>query len=456
MESTQNSKYSLTDGGILGKLLLVAVPIMGTQLMQMAYNLTDLFWLGRMGSDAVAAAGSAGMYLWLSFGFLLIGRMGAEIGVSQHLGRGDKKAALAFSQNAMVIAAVLGLLYGFVMVVFSRPLIGFFNFRENDVAAAGAEYIFITGFPTPVVYIASVAVGTFIASGNSRTPFILNGLGLAANVILDPVFIFLLGMGVRGAAIATIISQLISSTAVLIALFVSGSRPFKNFSFRFRPERKKIIILLKWAVPIGLESILFCFLTMVCSRIEASFGADALAVSKIGGQIESLSWLLGGGFGSALVAFIGQNYGAGKHERIRQGTRIAAGIMALWGIFVTILLLTLGAELFSLFLRDPSLIFLGRRYLLIFACCQLSINLEAVASGAFKGTGRTIPPSLVSIVCNAVKPIFALLLSGTSLGLYGVWIGVCSITIVRGIWVCVWYYLAEKVLNRVHLDPFPE
>ena len=76
------NNYSLTEGGILKKLLLVAVPIMGTQFMQMAYNLTDMFWLGRVGSDAVAATGAAGMYLWLSFGFLLIGRMGAEIGVS--------------------------------------------------------------------------------------------------------------------------------------------------------------------------------------------------------------------------------------------------------------------------------------------------------------------------------------------------------------------------------------
>ena len=119
------NNYSLTEGGILKKLLLVALPIMGTQFMQMAYNLTDMFWLGRVGSDAVAASGAAGMYLWLSFGFLLIGRMGAEIGVSQYIGRGDKESALAFSQNSGLIALVLGSAFGLAMILFNRSLIAF-------------------------------------------------------------------------------------------------------------------------------------------------------------------------------------------------------------------------------------------------------------------------------------------------------------------------------------------
>ena len=289
------NNYSLTEGGILKKLLLVAVPIMGTQFMQMAYNLTDMFWLGRVGSDAVAATGAAGMYLWLSFGFLLIGRMGAEIGVSQHLGRGDKKGALAFSQNSGLIALVLGFAFGLVMILFSRSLAAFFNFREEEVASETAAYLLITGIPMAANFVAGVAAGTFIASGNSRTPFILNAVGLVANVILDPILILYLEMGVKGAAIATAVSQLISCSALIIALFASKGRPFERYLLRFKPELLKIKLILKWSLPIGLESILFCFLSMVTSRIAASFGADAIAVGRVGSQIESLSWLIGGG-----------------------------------------------------------------------------------------------------------------------------------------------------------------
>ena len=444
MEGGQTSTYNLTEGGILKKLLLVAVPIMGTHFMQMAYNLTDLFWLGRVGSDAVAAAGAAGMYLWLSFGFLLIGKMGAEIGVSQQLGKGDRKAARSFSQNAMLIALVLGLLFGAAMVFFNRYLIAFFNFREADVAAVGREYLFITGLPMPLSFAAAVAAGTYNASGNSRTPFISNGIGLALNVVMDPVFIFVFGMGVRGAAVATIIAQIISSGVLLITLFISKHRPFEKFSFKFKPEIKKIKMLLKWAVPIGLESILFCFLSMLCSRIVAEFGAGAMAVSKIGSQIESLSWLIGGGFSSALIVFIGQNYGAAKWERIHEGTKIAAYTMAIWGTLVTTLLLTLGGAIFAFFLPVPELIGLGRNYLFILAFCQLSMNLEGVASGAFKGTGRTIPPSLASIITNCARPVLAFIFSRTDLGLNGVWFAVSTTAIIRSLWICIWYLAAAK------------
>jgi len=188
---------------------------------------------------------------------------------------------------------------------------------------------------------------------------------------------------------------------------------------------------------------------MVCSRIEASFGADAVAVGKIGTQIESLSWLIGGGFGSALVSFIGQNYGAGKWDRIHHGTRIAVVVMATWGSFITLLFLTNGSNIFSLFLSAPPLISLGGRYLFIFAFAQLFMNLEAVASGAFKGTGRTIPPSLASIVSNTLSPILAYIFSRTSLGISGVWVGAMLATVARGVWIGVWYILTSKKTQKI-------
>jgi putative MATE family efflux protein len=448
MNASSGDKYSLTEGGILRKLLLIAVPIMGTQFLQMAYNLTDMFWLGRVGSNAVAATGAGGMYMWLSFGFLLIGRMGAEIGVAQSLGRGDKPAARSFSQNALLVGLVLGLAFGLVLILFKRELAAFFGFREVHVARDTADYLSIVGFSMPVTFVSAVAVGTYNASGNSRTPFLLNGLGLAVNVVLDPLLILGLNMGVRGAAIATVIAQFASGILMVSALAFFRDRPFERYSFRIRPDKKKILLILKWAIPIGLESILFCFLSMVTSRIEASFGADVVAASKVGSQIESLSWLIGGGFGSALVVFIGQNYGAGKAERIRRGLGISAAFMTLWGVLVTLLLFFAGGFIFSLFLPGPEMLNLGVPYLRILAFCQLPMNLEAVGAGAFKGSGRTIPPSLASIVSNTIKPILALILSRTSLGLYGIWVAVCATAILRGVWICLWYVLSQSTSPR--------
>jgi len=129
----KKDKYNLVEGNIVSKLFFVASPIVVTQIFQMAYNLTDMFWLGRLSSDAVAASGTAGLFLWLSLALFLFGRMGAEIGVSQNLGRGDKETARSFAQNSIIVAIVLGVFITAIFIVFYKPLIGFFGIQEAHV-----------------------------------------------------------------------------------------------------------------------------------------------------------------------------------------------------------------------------------------------------------------------------------------------------------------------------------
>jgi putative MATE family efflux protein len=263
-------------------------------------------------------------------------------------------------------------------------------------------------------------------------------------VILDPVFILILGWGIRGAAWATIISQFLGCALMILGVKKFRNRPFEAWRFRFRPEGEKIARILRWALPIGLESLLFCFLSMLCARMEAGFGPNAMAAGKIGSQIESLTWLIAGGFSSALVAFIGQNYGAGKMDRIRRGVKISLAVMGTWGALVTLFFYTAGKLVFYVFLPDPAVAELGKHYLWILAVCHLPMNLEAVWAGAFKGRGETIPPSVVSIACNALKPILAWLLSRGGLGLYGVWAGISAGDILRGVGLFVWHEAAER------------
>ena len=150
-----NRKYDLTSGSILKKLLLVAVPIMGTQLMQMAYNLVDIAYLGRVGSEAVAASSTAGFYLWLSNAFLMLGRMGAEIGVSQSLGANDPEGAKRYARGAIWMAVILGTLFGLTMILFRAPLIGFFRLKEAIVVAKAREYLVITSLAMPCAFLSA-------------------------------------------------------------------------------------------------------------------------------------------------------------------------------------------------------------------------------------------------------------------------------------------------------------
>jgi putative MATE family efflux protein len=443
-------RFDLTEGSILKKIILVAAPIMGTQFLQMAYNLTDMFWLGRVGSFAVAASGAAGMYMWLAMSFLLIGRMGAEIGIAQSFGRGDKNSAIDFLRNALFINLLLGAFCTGSFVFAARPLISFFPLEETAVLDDAAAYLRIVGFGVIPMFITGVVSGAFNAAGNSRTPFILNSVGLVCNVILDPFCILTLDMGIRGAAYATVFSQMVVCALLLIAVKRFKGRPFEDFCFRCKPDKEKIAIILKWGVPVGLESLLFCFLSMLSQRIEARFGAAAFATGKIGGQIESLSWLIGGGFASAMVAFVGQNYGAGKTERISRAVKLSLSLMGIWGTMIVVLFCTAGKYIFLVFLPDSQIAELGRRYLWIVAAAQIPMNLEAVWSGTFKGKGKTIPPSLVSVAANVMKPVLGLILSQTSLGVYGVWAGIAVGDVLRGLCLFIWYQISEVRRMKIH------
>lgn len=449
-------KFNLTEGNIFQKLLMIAVPVMGTQLMQMSYNLTDMFWLGRVGSDAVAASGTAGMYMWLSAAFIMLGRMGAEIGVAQSLGRSDEDGARAYAQNALFLSILLGTLYGVFLIVFRRPLVGFFAIQEANVVADTETYLFIVSLAMPLSFITSATAGIFGAAGNSRTPFYVNAAGLVFNMILDPVLIIVFGWDVAGAAIATVVSQLFACFLMVLALKRGKTRPFEMIAFFARPQMIRIRQILRWSVPVGLESLFFTLLSMVTSRFTAAFGADAIAVSKVGSQIESLSWLIGGGYGSALTAFVGQNFGAGKWGRIKQGVSISIWAMLVWGIFITLLLFFAGGGIFSVFLPGEDMAAMGAVYLRILAFCQIPQCFEAIGGSAFKGMGRTTPPSVVSISANVIRVGLCYGLPMTGLGLNGIWLGITLASVLRGTWIFAWYLVSARKHPRMDIQDMAE
>lgn len=456
MTENPDKKYMLTEGGILRKLLVVAIPIMGTQLVQMSYNLTDMFWLGKVGEKAVAASGTAGMFMWLSMAFVMIGRMGAEIGVAQSLGRGTKENALGYAQTSIVLAMILGTLFGLVLIVFRGPLVGFFNMQDATVARDTRNYLFIVSLAMPATFVTSAIVGIFNGTGNTRMPFIVNAIGLVTNMILDPLMIFTFGLGITGAAIATICAQFLAFLLMVLAVKKSKSRPFEKIRFFKRPDGTFTSQILKWTIPISLQSLFFTVMSMIANRFVNAFGTSAVAVGRVGSQIESLSWLIGGGFGSAVTAFMGQNYGAGKWTRIRKGFRISCIAMAVYGTLITCLIYFGAAFLFSIFLSDPDIVSMGVVYLHILAICQIPQCLEAVAESAFKGTGRTMPPSVVSISSNILRVILAFALSKTALGLSGIWIAITLTASMRGLVTFIWYLLASQKHPTTDLDAAAE
>ncbi len=446
--------YDLTEGGILRKLLLVAIPIMGTSFMQMAYNLTDMFWLGQgVSSEAVAASGASGMYLWLSMALLLIGRLGAEIGVSQNFGRRDYAAAQGYAQNSFLWAVALGVGYGLLMILFNKPLISVFGMKEEGLVSSAATYLSVVGIGIPFTYVSASITGMFNGSGNSRLSFWANAVGLVLNMILDPLFIFVAGMGIIGAAVATVLAQMIVCALFVVFLKKHRARPFPSFKFWVKPDRPKALQIVRWSALTALESMLFTLLAMATTRLVASFGGNAVAVQRVGAQIESLSWLIGGGFGTAVTSFVGQNYGAGKWTRIHRGFRISLLAMTIWGVIITVLLFFGGRLLYSVFVRETVIQDMGDVYLKILALCQIATCFESVAGGAFRGMGKTMPPAVASIASNVLRVPLAYLLASTSLGLNGAWWGISITAAMRGVIILIWYLWRARRMPKRDEEP---
>lgn len=445
--------YDLTQGSILKKLLRVAVPIMGTQLMQMTYNLTDMFWLGQTEHSvmAVASSGLAGMYLWLGMALLLIGRMGSEIGTSQNLGRKDIESAKGYAEDSARISLILGLIYGLILLAFAEPLVKVFSVNEKDVFDNTCAYLRIVAAGIPLTYVSAAITGVFNGAGNSRLSFWANAVGLVVNMVLDPLMILLSGWGVKGAAIATVIAQ--GTVCGLFVWFIKRhpNKPFDSFRILGRTDPSKVRQIVRWSLPVALESGAFTVLAMVVtSMISGWYGETAVAVQRVGSQIESLSWLIGGGFSSAVTAFVGQNYGARKWARIRQGYRISMLTLLSWEAVVTVLLIFGGRFFFSLFLREPpEILDMGETYLRILAGCQLFMALEGACAGTFRGMGRTLPPSLCSIASNIIRPALCWWFS-TWMGLNGLWLGITASGILRGIMVFIWYTCYERSLPKMN------
>jgi putative MATE family efflux protein len=318
-------------------------------------------------------------------------------------------------------------------------LIGFFHVREANVASGAKNYLLIVSLAIPATFVTASICGTFNGSGNSRVPFVMNAVGLVLNAILDVIFIFRFGWGVEGAAAATSIAQWAVCSAAIFAIARKKDRPFKNFKLLEMPVWRFCAQILRWTVPLGVVSILFTFCTMFLSRFAAGFGAGAIAVYRIGSNIESLCWLTGEGISTSIAAFVGQNYGAGRWDRIREGLRAALISWCAWGVAATVFMVTAGRTLFGFFIQEAPLIEMGVDFLRILAICEIFGCLEAIAFGSFRGFGKTLPQSVVSVICNAMRVPLAYALSRTFLGVNGIWLSIAVSASVRGLWAFVWF-----------------
>lgn len=453
-----NRNISLTEGNIVSTLTKLALPIMGTSFIQMAYNLTDIMWLGRLSTNAVAAAAIVGFFIWFGAALVMISQVGVGVGVAQSYGREDMIGAREYISTGFQLNITIAVFYSLFLFLFRNYIIGFFHIDDPQVVSMAIEYLTVISIGMIFHFLNPIFSATLNSSGNSITPFKVSTIGLVANMILDPILIFGLGpipgFGIKGAAIATISSQFVV-TLMFVSLGKRKNTLYSHVELLSKPNfdyLKKIVII---GFPPSVQMGIHASISMILARIVSSFGPVAIAVQGIGSQIESLSWMTAEGFSTAISAFVGQNYGAKKFDRIKDGYKKAMGLVGGIGLFASLLLIFAAKPLFTIFTpEDPIAIKEGIIYLRVLGLSQFFMSIEIGTSGAFNGLGKTLPPTIVGITFNALRIPIAIALSGYAvLGLAGVWWSITLTSIVKGIILVIWFnHLLNNKLDKENID----
>ena len=433
----QNIK-NLTEGPIRRQLFALAMPIMGTSFIQMAYSLTDMVWVGRLGSGAVAAVGAVGILAWMTQSISLMNKVGAEVSVAQSIGARNMEEAQAYASHNLTIGLWISLLWGTLLFIFARPLIGLYRL-EPEIAEMAVEYLRIIATGFPFIFLASAFTGIHNAAGMSKIPFYVSGTGLIMNMVLDPLFILGFDWGTAGAAYATWLSQ---CTVVLLFIYQVKIRKRLWPEFRLFVSLKKrySFRIFHLGLPVALLNSFFAIINLLMGRTATTYGGHiGLMALTAGGQIEAIAWNTSQGFSTALSAFTAQNYAARKQERIHTAYRMTLLMTSIFGLACTLLFVFWGSDLFGLFVPEKAAYIAGGEFLRIDGYSMMFMMLEITMQGLFYGTGRTVPPAIISITFNTLRVPLAIFLGAAGLGITGVWWAISISSILKGITSFIWF-----------------
>ena len=440
---------NLTKGPILKTLTKLAIPIMASSFLGTFYNITDMAWIGMLGSKAVAGVGVGGMFTWLSQGLASMARMGGQVQVAQCIGRGERDKAHGYAQTAIQLSTFMGLVYAVLVLFFVHPLVGFFRLEDGEALAAALSYTKIACGLIVFSFMTLTLTGLYTAQGDSKTPFIANLVGLVTNMILDPVLILGVGpcpkLGVVGAAIATVTAQAIVMSIMIFGIIVQKKENvLKGINLFARIPREYLQGICKIGIPTAIQGMAYCAISMVLTRMISGYGAEAVATQRVGGQIESISWNTADGFAAALNAFIAQNYGAGKNDRVKKGYKASLWTVGIWGLLISAVFICIPGPIARIFFHEPKAIATSVEYLIIIGFSEAFMCVELTTVGALSGLGRTRLCSIISIAFTSARIPLSIILGGI-MGLDGIWWAISSTSIVKGIiFTCTFLWITRK------------
>lgn len=387
----------MTEGGIFKNLLFFATPLILGNLLQQMYNAVDSIIVGNyVGSNALAAVGAGASLIYLLIAFSLGASVGAGVIVSQYLGAKDKEGVHKAVHTAMTISIILGLILTAGGILFSRKLLVMMN-TPAEILDDAACYLRIYSYGLIFNVVYNMAAGILNAAGNSRRSLMYLAAAAVVNIFMDLLLIAGLKIGVAGAAIATNFSQAISCILALWFLFrVPADYRISLKSLRI--HKAMALRIIQIGLPTGIQNMVISFSNILIQASINQYGATAVAGFSAYLKIDGFNILPVLSFSMAITTFIGQNYGAGKYDRMKKGMWVTLLMGIVYTVLTGILLLTFSGQIMRLFSEDVGVIAYGQTAMRYFCPFYWILAILHSLAGTVRGTGKSIPPMVVLLV----------------------------------------------------------
>lgn len=387
----------MLSGSIWDRVLLFALPLAASSILQQLFNSADVAIVGRFaGKQALAAVGSNGPIINLLVNIFVGLSIGSNVVISRYIGQGNENKIRRAVHTSILLAVLSGLFVAVVGILITRPMLSAMS-TPSDIIDLSAKYlrIYFLGMPFLMLYNFSAAI--LRSRGDTRRPLICLTISGVLNVLLNLFFVIVLHMDVDGVAIATVISQ-IASSGMLVFLLVREKGVLKLNLKHLGIDVRILKEIAKIGVPSGLQGMVFSASNVCIQSSMNSLGSTVVAASSAAINFEIYVYYMINGFANATVTFTGQNYGAGNPKRCTAVVWTCLGLGAAFTGCMALLFIIFSGTAAQIYTNDPAVMELALQRMRLVLCFQI-INLSIeVFSGAMRGLGYSLIPALISML----------------------------------------------------------
>lgn len=393
----RNKDMDMLGGSVGDKTLRFALPLAATGILQQLFNAADIAVVGQfVGKNAMAAVGSNAPLVNLILSLFIGVSIGANVIIARFTGQKNDKGVSRAVHTALAVAFLSGVILCLLCEAFALPILKAMSIPENVFDMSLLYFrVYLLGLPVILLY--DFASAVFRARGNTKTPLVCLTVSGVINVILNLFFVIVLKRTVDGVAMATAISNLISSA--LLIYFLVRDEGAMHFSFRKLGIDKKILSqMISIGLPAGFQGMVFSLSNLILQSAINGLGEDVMAGSSAAFNIEIFVYYVLNAFGQACTTFVGQNYGAQKPERCRRVLKITFLQDMVFTVIIAIVILVSGRYLLRFFNSDPDVIAVGITRLEFILTAEFINVIIEILSGYMRGFGFSLVPALVCML----------------------------------------------------------